>query len=137
MNATQTAVLPHELLWATTTALAPARALHVVAELGVADHIDHEPVPVEELAGRCGVHAGSLDRVLRLLVSIGIFGHEEDTRRYRHSEASRLLREDHPMSMRPFARMIGLPVIWDGFGELATSIRTGAPAIEQVIPGGL
>jgi hypothetical protein len=41
--------LPHETVWNITTAGASARSLHVVADLGVADHIDDAPVPVEEL----------------------------------------------------------------------------------------
>ena len=135
MTAIETTAPPHETVWAISTSLAPARALHIAADLGVADHIGHEPVPVERLAERCGVDAGALDRVLRLLVAHGVFEH--DGGGYRHSDASQLLRENHPHSMRAFARMIGLPVIWDSFGALASSVRTGAPAIEQVVPGGL
>lgn len=142
MTTTQTTTPPHELVWSITTSCAPARAIHIAAELGIADHIGGDPVPVGELAGRCGVDAGALDRVLRLLASIGIFERAADADShgdggYRHSEASRLLRDDHPMSMRAFARMIGLPVMWDSFGALGSSLRTGSPAIDQIAPGGL
>lgn len=125
---------PHEVLWTVTTSMAPSRALHLVAELGVADHMGDERVPVDELARRCGADAGALDRVLRLLVAHGIF--TGDAGGYGHTDASKLLRADHPMSMRAFACMFGLPVVWDSFGGLRTSLRTGSTAVEQVEPGG-
>src|SRR4051794_23664983 len=45
---------PHEAVWALATAAFAARCLHVVADLGVADHIDDHAVPVSDLAARCG-----------------------------------------------------------------------------------
>ncbi len=134
MRLVETTARPHEIVWTLTTSLAPARALHVVADIGVADDVDDEAVSVKTLASRCGVEPDALDRVLRLLASFGIF--ERKGEGYRHTEASRLLRDDHPMSMRAFARMIGLPAIWSSFAALDSSVRTGAPAIEQVEPDG-
>ena len=130
MRLVETTARPHEIVWTLTTALVPARALHVVAELGVADHLAADAVSAKTLAARCGVDPDSLERVLRLLASFGIFERQADG--YRHTDASRLLRDDHPMSMRAFARMIGLPAIWSSFAALDSSVRTGAPAIEQV-----
>jgi C-methyltransferase len=132
---TETRALPHETIWTVTNAVTAARALHVVAELGVADRIDAVPVPVDQLAAECGVNAGALDRLLRLLVAHGIF--EREAERCMHNEASRLLRRDHPASMSAFARMMALPVFWASFGALDHAVRTGATAIETVDPGGL
>ncbi len=36
---------PHETIWNLATATVASRTLHVIAELGVADHIDASPVP--------------------------------------------------------------------------------------------
>jgi hypothetical protein len=107
----------------------------VVAELGVADHIDDQSVPVAQLARRVGADEDALDRMLSLLAAHGIF--ERDGDRYVHTPASRLLRTDHPMSMRAFPQMNGLPVFTTAFANLEHSVRTGAPAIETVDPGGL
>ena len=126
---------PHELIFSLTNAGVAARCLHVAAELGVADHIDERPVPARELALRCQVDPGGLDRVLRLLSAHGVF--TLVTAGYEHSAASRLLRSDHPMSMRPFPEMMGLPVVLRSFDELAHSVRTGRPAIELSDPDGL
>lgn len=135
MTATPTIAPPHELVWALSTSLAPARALYVVAELGVADRLGPDPVAVEELAAQCAVEPEPLERVLALLAAFGIFDREDG--RYRHTEASQLLRDDHPMSMRSFVRMMGLPVMWSSFGCLESSLRTGTPAINDVAPEGL
>jgi C-methyltransferase len=131
----RTAALPHETVWSLASAGALSGALHAVAELGVADHIDDEPVAVGELARRCGATPDALDRVLRLLAAERVFAACGES--YEHTEASRLLRSDHPMSMRAFARMMGRPAFWASFGALEHSIRTGAPSFETVDHNGL
>lgn len=126
---------PHETLWALATAGFAARCLQVVADLGVADRLDDEPVPVAALAAACGSDPDGLDRVLRLLAAHGVFARGTDG--YRHTAPSRLLRGDHPMSMRAYARMMGLPPIWGSATELAHSVRTARPGFEAVDPKGI
>jgi hypothetical protein len=127
--------LPHELIWTLTNAYVPASCLHLVADLGVADRIGDEPVPVSELAATLEVDPDALDRILSLLAAHGVFERVQDG--FGHSPASRLLRSDHQMSMRAFPRMNGLPVFSTVFANLDHSLRTGAPAIQTVEPGGL
>lgn len=110
------------------------RCLHVVAELGVADVLDETPRTAAELAASVGAHPGALGRVLRLLCAYGVFEFQGDE--FRHSPASRLLRTDHPQSMRAFVRMLGLPINWAVCGALEHSVRTGLPAAAKVLPGG-
>ena len=112
-----------------------ARSLHVVAELGVADALDDSPRTSAELAKKTGTNPEALGRVLRLLASFGIF--EVQDGRISHTLASRLLRTDHPQSMRSFVRMIGLPVTWDAYGKLDHSLKTGQPSVPNVYPGGI
>ena len=126
---------PHEIVWTLTNAVVASRSLHVVAELGVADHIHDDAVSIKELATVCGADAVGLDRVLRLLATHGIFEARGDG--YEHTEASRLLRSDHPMSMRAFPRMMGLPGFVAMFDQLDHSVRTGEPAAVLVDPGGM
>ena len=47
------------------------------------------------------------------------------------------MRSDHPMSMRAFSRMMGMPVIRASFDQLEHSVRTGSPAIELAAGDGL
>jgi O-methyltransferase domain/Dimerisation domain len=112
-----------------------SRCLHVVADLGVADVLDETPRTAAELAESVGAHPDALSRVLRLLSAHGVFESQGDT--FLHSSASRLLRTDHPQSMRAFARMFGLPINWTINGALDHSVRTGRPATETVLPEGL
>ena len=126
---------PHEIIWNLTNAVVVSSSIHVVAELGVADHIGDDPVGVTELASRCGADPDALDRVLRLLATHGVFAGVGGA--YEHTESSRLLRSDHPRSMRAFSRMMCLPVFTATLGQLQHSVRTGSPALEQVAPEGL
>lgn len=112
-----------------------SRALHVVANLAVADTLDETPRTAAELATSVGAHPEALGRVLRLLSAHGVF--ESCDGKFRHSPASRMLRTDHPQSMRDYVRMWGLPPFWATFGEMEQSVRTGLPAGEKVTTGGL
>ena len=56
------------------------QAVSVVAELGVADHIERGAArPVTELAREVGCHERSLYRCLRFLASRGIFEEQGET----------------------------------------------------------
>lgn len=133
-----------QLITETARAHILARCLHVVAELGVADALGDEPATAAQLAAGTGLNADALNRLLRLLSSNGIFATTDPSEReapaapadgragdaYRHTEASRLLRSDHPASLRAYVRMQGMPAMWNGFHELGRVVRTGRPATE-------
>src|SRR5262249_53141349 len=109
-----------------TTTYWTSRCLHVVAELGIADFIADEPQSTEALAKATGTQAHPLHRVLRVLASVGIFDFKDGA--WRHTDASRFLRSDHPASLRDYVRMLGLPAFWNAFSDLDHSLRTGEPA---------
>lgn len=110
------------------------RALHVIAQLGIADVLAETPKSAEELAAATGTHAGSLNRSLRLLSAHGVFEKRGET--YGHSPASRLLRSDHPQSMRSWVAMQGLPALWRIWEHMDHSIKTGRSASECSLPHG-
>lgn len=103
-----------------------ARCLHVVAAFGVADAIAEEPAGADAIAARTGLDAGALRRVLRLLAAHGVF--EEQPGGFAHNAASRLLRGDHPESLRSYVRMGGMPAFWDRYTDLGSTVRTGRPS---------
>lgn len=111
-----------------------SRCLHVVANLGVADALGEAPAPAATLAAAIGADPGVLGRVVRLLAAHGVFVIDGD--QISHSPASRLLRSDHPQSMRAFVRMLGLPMQWTLFAALEHAVRTGAPAADAAYPEG-
>lgn len=112
-----------------------SRALHVIATFGVADALDDAPRTAADLASAVGAHPDALARTLRLLAAHGVFETAGEGS-FGHSPASRLLRSDHPQSMRAFARMFGLPIFWGTFQAMEHSVRTGAPAAATVSPEG-
>ncbi|GAC1363065.1 MAG: methyltransferase [Acidobacteriaceae bacterium] len=112
-----------------------SRCLQVAAALGSADLIAGEAVAAETLASATGTHAAALGRVLSLLCAHGVFVRSGEA--FGHSELSQLLRTDHPQSMRAFARMFGIPVLWNATVRLDESVRTGEPMADKVTPGGL
>lgn len=118
-----------------TNAFWTSRCLHVVAETGVADHLNEKSESTDSLAQLTGTHPEALYRVLRLLASQGIFAWKDGA--WVHTEASRLLRGDHPASMRDYIRMIGMPVLWHAWEELEYSVRTGKTAFQKIHPAGI
>jgi hypothetical protein len=111
------------------------RSLHLIADLGVADALDETPRSAADLAAETGAHPQALARTLRLLSAYGVFATRAGM--VSHTTSSRLLRSDHPQSMRPFARMLGLPINLEAYRLFGDTLRTGRPAIEQVQPNGV
>lgn len=110
------------------------RALHTIANLGVADALGDAPQTAESLAAATGAHAGALARALRLLAANGVFTH--DAGQFTHTPASRLLCADHPQSLRPLAQMFALPIMWTLMGHIEYAIRTGLPSADHLFEGG-
>ena len=111
------------------------RCLHAVANLGVADVLAEAPQSAETLAEATGANAEALARALRLLAANGVFEYRDGL--FAHSAASRLLRADHPQSLRQLARMFGLDALWPVVGDIEYSIRTGLPSANHVLEGGV
>ena len=112
-------------VWTLINSHVLARCIHVVADFGVPDALDGEPVNSDELSARTGMNADALARMLRLLSAHGLFA--ADSAGWVHTPRSELLRSDHPQSLRSFARMIGTHS-WPAFTELAQPAQTGRPA---------
>ena len=110
------------------------RTLQVVAELGIADALDDAPRAAAELASATGTNAGAINRALRLLSAHGVFHLEGSS--FSHTAASRLLRSDNPMSMRPFVRMQGIPALWHIWEHMDHTLRTGRSGAEKTMPNG-
>lgn len=129
------AVPPHALLWDLATIAAVSRCLHAVARHRVADALDRDGGEVDDLAARLGLNADALARVLRALAAYGVFDIQRG--QVRHTEASLLLRADHPMSMGAFAHMMGLPMSWDALGALPETMVSGRAGVFDLDPDGL
>jgi SAM-dependent methyltransferase len=112
-----------------------SRALHLAAKLGIADLLKDGPRPAGALAEATATHAPSLNRVLRLLASVGVFAEEEDGR-FALTPLSELLRAGVPGSMRAAVMLFSGIGIQDSWRELEYCVRTGQPAFRRTSPDG-
>jgi hypothetical protein len=103
------------------TSWATLFSLHALATLKVADHMSDDPVSIEALASATGTHAEPLRRVMNLLVAEGLVGSTADGR-IMHNEYSRMLRSEHPSSIRAMLSMRNWPLA----AEAVTAPRSAA-----------
>jgi C-methyltransferase len=115
-----------EMIIATWT----SQAITAAAQLGVADALANGPLPIEELAAQVGADADALRRLLRALISKGIFRHRRDGR-YELNSLAGTLRSDAPVSMTWAAQFYGSAEKRERWTLLVDSIRTGS----TVVPG--
>src|SRR5208283_1289960 len=76
-----------------------SRALYLAAKLEIADLLKDGPRDFPDLARTSKTHAPSLNRVMRLLASVGIF-EELDGGKFTLKPLGEMLRSDVPGSMR-------------------------------------
>jgi C-methyltransferase len=105
-----------------------SQAITVAAQLGVADALSNGPLPIEELAARVGADADALRRLLRALVSKGIFVHRHDGR-YGLNSLAGTLRSDAPISMTWAAQFYGSAEQRERWTLMVDSIRTGRTVV--------
>lgn len=107
------------------------QAIHVAVTLGIPDLVADGPRGVDDLAAASGADERSLYRLLRALASIGIF-HEEDGRRFSSTPLVERLQQRSPDTLHGWAAFVGRPPIWQAWGDLLHSVRTGENAFRHV-----
>ncbi len=107
------------------------KSVWTAAKLGVADLLAEKPRTAEELAAATDTHAPSLYRVLRFLAMAGVFVENSDGK-FELTPIAELLRSDAVNSMCDYAIMMGEDWIWQAYGELMYSVKTGGVAHEKV-----
>ena len=105
-----------------------SQGITAVADLGVADALAGGPLSINELAGKVGAEPDALGRLLRALISKGIFARRDDGR-YELSPLADLLRSDVPVSMAPMARFIGARQHREHWSLLTEAIKTGTTVV--------
>jgi multifunctional cyclase/dehydratase/O-methyltransferase len=108
-----------------------SQVLYAVAELGLADHMADGPRTATELAELSGSVVAPLRRLLRCAAAIGLVEEiPEDS--YGLTDLSTLLRSDAPSGQRDMVLLNGRDILWQPYGEILHTLRTGAPAFEHV-----
>jgi len=106
------------------------QALYVAATLGIADKLALGPRSADELAGDAHVDASTLRRVLRYLVSSGVFIEQEDGR-FALNAAAEYLQSGHPRSLRPSAIRAG-ENLWNVASRLLEAVKSGGTPHEAL-----
>lgn len=111
--------------------LATPMAVRVAATLRVADHVAGGRSTAGEVAAATGSHPGAMDRLLRHLVTVGLFD-RDDGGAYTLTDAGQRLRDDHAASRRRWLDISGGVGKGDlAFVDLLHAVRTGEPAYRQ------
>ncbi len=105
------------------------QAIYVVAELRIPDLLANGPKTPQELAGTAGANADLLYRVLRALASIGIFVEDADGR-FALTPLAETLRSEPFGGQQAYAMLHGRE-LYQSWGKLLDSVRTGKPAFEN------
>lgn len=113
-----------ELILATWT----SQAIEVAAELGIADELAVGPLTGDELAQRVGADPDALRRLMRALISRGVFRQLGDGT-YALNPLADTLRADAPVSMAGAALFYGSVQHREHWSMLPQSIRTGSASI--------
>ena len=120
---------PFQLVVERVFGLVDTAALYTAVELELPDLLNHGPRTASELAAVAHADADAVHRVLRYLVSRGIFGAAGEDR-FRNNAASDVLRRDHPYSWRAWVEFFGSDwnrAIWQ---QMSQRVRTGTPAAQ-------
>jgi hypothetical protein len=99
------------------------QAIYTAAKLGIADHLALGARSADDLAQRVGAHASTLRRLLRFLVTCGVFI-EHDDGRFALTPLGEFLQTAHPRSLRPSAIRAGED-LWRTTAALHDAVRTG------------
>jgi hypothetical protein len=99
--------------------------LRAVAQLRIAELLAAGPASAEELAARAGADAESLRRVLRGLVTLGVFSLQRDGR-FRNNRMSLALLPEAPVSLRDGALYFGSASQLRAWGELERIVSRGS-----------
>ncbi|MFI5502491.1 methyltransferase [Nocardia asteroides] len=101
-----------------------SQAVSTAAELGIADELADGPRTAAQLARAVDADEEGLRRLLRLLVSYGVFAQRRDGK-YALTRIGDALRSDAPVTLRDLCRFFGSPYHRNHWTHLSDAVRTG------------
>jgi hypothetical protein len=121
---------PHAQLIQMATAHWVSRLLYVAAQLNLADCLADGPRTAEELARSTKTHTPSLYRLMRALVSLGLFT-EDAAQRFALTPLGEALKTGAPGSARPTVLSFAGEWFMRGIDNLLYSVQTGKTGFEK------
>src|SRR5262245_4414578 len=107
-----------------------SHALRLATKLGIAEVLQDGPRHFTEIAEATATHAPSLNRVLRLLASVGIF-EERENGFFALTSVGDCLRAGVPGSARAMVMLFAGDRVQDSWRDLEYCVRTGNPVFHQ------
>jgi hypothetical protein len=92
-----------------------SQAVHVAAELGLADVLSERPLPSRSVAERLDTHPDATNRLMQALVTLGLLTRDEDC--FALTELGRCLETRSPTSRRAWSRLTGGKQGWESWGR--------------------
>ena len=129
MSATTQELPPPMVMLRLATGFYVSSALYVAAKLGIADYMAKGPASATEIAEAAGVHAGALRRVMRLLVSAGVFT-EDEAGKFALTTLGGYLQSGAQGSIRAGILLFG-GMSQKAWSELLYCVETGKPGFEK------
>jgi hypothetical protein len=108
-----------------------AQAITAAADLGIADALAKGPMTAEQLATEIDADADALSRLLRALITRGVFRRRRDGR-YDLSPTAATLRLDADVSLAAEARWLGAAQHREHWSYLADAVRTGRAVVPEL-----
>jgi hypothetical protein len=108
-----------------------AQAITAAADLGIADALASGPLSAQELAAAVNADADAVSRLLRALISRGIFRQRRDGR-YDLTPMAEALRSDADVSVAGMARWVGAPQQREHWSRLTDAIRSGHSVVPEL-----
>lgn len=120
---------PHAQLIEMGNAFMVSRIVFAAAKLGLADHLADAPKSSAEIAGKLGVNAGFLHRLMRTLAGLGILT-EKDDKRFALTDLGAAMKTGAPGSARSTILSFGN---WgaNSFQEIMHSLETGGTGMQK------
>lgn len=107
-----------------------ARALFVAADLGIAEHLVHKAMTIDEIAAVTNSEPKALKRLMHFLELNEVFKKQVDGC-YCLTDFSQTMRASHPQTIRPFL-LHDDETRWNSFGNLGYSVATGKASFDML-----
>jgi len=106
-----------------------SRALYVIAELQIADELVNGPKTAYEIANNLNLDGDAVFRLLRMLVSHGVFIQKDD--KFALNDLAELITIGHSQSMHGFL-LHEDSTRWNSYAHMSYSIKTGKPTFNHL-----
>jgi hypothetical protein len=104
-----------------------SQAISAVAELCIADILKNDALHIDAIAQATDCHPRSLYRLLHMLASVSVL-EELAGQHFKLTPLGECLRSDSPNKRSAWARYVGRPYVWQSWGAMMHSVKTGESA---------